>query len=165
MEWPFISEIDLTLLMGIVSVDLHVSPLCSEGPLKSTERWRYNCSQEEASYTAAVIWRASTILQEQVSERPHSFLQLVSGYNERFWLRQESLGCTRALTFMSSVVATTLNTHPWWKICPTLIVPFHFYDYIFFLRFHWNCLVSNSVLLRLGLVSDIIYLDYSPTVT
>lgn len=35
MEWPFISqraEIELTLLMGIVSIDLHVSALRSEGP-------------------------------------------------------------------------------------------------------------------------------------
>lgn len=50
MDWPFISEraeIKLLLLMGIVSIDLHVSPLCSEGPPQTiTERWRYNCSQE-----------------------------------------------------------------------------------------------------------------------
>lgn len=39
MEWPFISqraEIELTLLMGIVSIDLHVSPLGSEGPPQTT---------------------------------------------------------------------------------------------------------------------------------
>lgn len=33
MEWPFISqqaEIELTLLVGIVSIDLHVSLLCSK---------------------------------------------------------------------------------------------------------------------------------------
>lgn len=53
MEWPFISqraEIELKLLMGIISIDLHVSLLGSEGPPQTTpDRWRYNCSRGEAS--------------------------------------------------------------------------------------------------------------------